>query len=170
MATRFHGRGIRGSELGRPFLRLLGSERGAEHWNAGLGTGLLSGRAGIPPLPRPAQQGGRAFQRVRQDPVPTPADFCCSNGLGLVQKVEQLSLGIFHPAFNPTEYIKRLLQRSLPPDVHILASQRLGISLTRWPEGDNVIVTEFASRDEVIQVSCWWAGPGALMGSISDWN
>ncbi|ELK07931.1 Patatin-like phospholipase domain-containing protein 5 [Pteropus alecto] len=79
------------------------------------------------------------------------ADFCCSSVLGLVQKVEQLSLGIFHPAFNPTEYLKRLLQRSLPPDVHIRASQRVGISLTRWPGGDNVIVTEFASRDEVIQ-------------------
>lgn len=74
--------------------------------------------------------------------------------------MEQLSLGIFHPAYNPAEFIERLLQLHLPPDIHILASQRLGISLTRWPEGDNYIVTEFASRDEVIQVSCWWAlGP-----------
>ncbi|XP_015991185.2 patatin-like phospholipase domain-containing protein 5 [Rousettus aegyptiacus] len=80
-----------------------------------------------------------------------PIDFCCSSLLGLVHKAEQLSLGTFHPAFTPVEYLEPMLQLLLPPDAHILASQRLGISLTRWPGGDNFIVTEFASRDEVIQ-------------------
>lgn len=95
-----------------------------------------------------------------------PADFCCSSLLGLVHKAEQLSLGTFHPAFTPVEYLEPMLQLLLPPDAHILASQRLGISLTRWPGGDNFIVTEFASRDEVIQVSCWWA-PRGLGGAPS---
>ncbi|XP_036106649.1 patatin-like phospholipase domain-containing protein 5 [Molossus molossus] len=80
-----------------------------------------------------------------------PVEFCCFHLLGLVKQVEQLSLGIFHPAFAPIELIKQQLQDFLPPDVHILASQRLGISLTRFPDGHNVIVTDFATRDEVIQ-------------------
>lgn len=89
-------------------------------------------------------------------PLPTPADFCCSHLLGMVKQVDRLSLGILHPAFAPIEHIRQQLQDSLPSDIHILASQRLGISLTRWPDGHNIIVTDFATRDEVIQVSLWW--------------
>ncbi|CAK6444007.1 unnamed protein product [Pipistrellus nathusii] len=78
-------------------------------------------------------------------------EFCCVQLLGLAKQVEQLSLGVLHPAFSPIEHIQRQLQSFLPPDIHILASRQLGISLTRWPDGQNVIVTDFASRDEVIQ-------------------
>ncbi|XP_012669569.1 patatin-like phospholipase domain-containing protein 5 [Otolemur garnettii] len=79
-------------------------------------------------------------------------DYCCSNLLGMVKQVEGLSLGILHPAYMPIEHIKHQLQDSLPDDIHILASQRLGISMTHWPDGRNVIVTDFATRDELIQV------------------
>ncbi|XP_008701229.1 patatin-like phospholipase domain-containing protein 5 [Ursus maritimus] len=78
-------------------------------------------------------------------------DFCCSHLLGMVKHVEQLSLGIFHPAFAPIEHIRQQLQDGLPSNIHILASQRLGISLTHWPDGRNIIVTSFATREEVIQ-------------------
>ncbi|EPY86354.1 patatin-like phospholipase domain-containing protein 5-like protein [Camelus ferus] len=69
----------------------------------------------------------------------------------MIKHVEQLSLGVFHPAFAPIEYIRQELQDNLPADIHILASQRLGISITHWPDGQNCIVTDFATRDEVIQ-------------------
>nr|XP_020738697.1 patatin-like phospholipase domain-containing protein 5 isoform X2 [Odocoileus virginianus texanus] len=78
-------------------------------------------------------------------------DLCCSRLMAMVKQVEQLSLGIFHPAFMPIETIRQDLQDWLPADVHILASQRLGISLTHWPNGENVVVTDFATRDEVIE-------------------
>ncbi|XP_077613993.1 patatin-like phospholipase domain-containing protein 5 [Crocuta crocuta] len=78
-------------------------------------------------------------------------DFCCSHLLDMVRHLENLSLGIFHPAFAPIEHIKQKLLEELPADIHILASQRLGISLTRWPDGHNIIVTDFATRSEVIQ-------------------
>ncbi|XP_045690721.1 patatin-like phospholipase domain-containing protein 5 [Phyllostomus hastatus] len=80
-----------------------------------------------------------------------PTEQCCSYLLSLAKQAERLSLGIFHPAFAPIEHIKQQLQCILPDDIHILASQRLGVSLTRWPDGHNLIVTDFASRDEVIQ-------------------
>nr|XP_023415743.1 patatin-like phospholipase domain-containing protein 5 [Loxodonta africana] len=80
-----------------------------------------------------------------------PVDFCCSQVLGMVQVIKRLSLGVLHPAFAPIEYIKLRLQEHLPANAHILASNRLGISLTRWPDGKNVIVTHFATRDELIQ-------------------
>ncbi|XP_008056865.1 patatin-like phospholipase domain-containing protein 5 [Carlito syrichta] len=76
---------------------------------------------------------------------------CCSHLLGMVKQVERLSLGTFHPAYAPIEHIRQQLQDTLPADVHILASRRLGISLTHWPDGGNVMVTDFTTRDEVIQ-------------------
>ena len=104
-------------------------------------------------------EGGRG---LKAPSLPHPADLCCSLILAMVKRVEQLSLGIFHPAFMPIETIRQDLQDSLPTDIHILASQRLGISLTHWPEGKNFIVTDFATRDEVIEVSRGRdAGPGS---------
>ncbi|XP_055252264.1 patatin-like phospholipase domain-containing protein 5 isoform X2 [Moschus berezovskii] len=78
-------------------------------------------------------------------------DLCCSRILAMVKQVEQLSLGVFHPAFMPIETIRQDLHDWLPANIHILASQRLGISLTHWPNGENFIVTDFATRDEVIE-------------------
>ncbi|KAM5336045.1 patatin-like phospholipase domain-containing protein 5 [Glossophaga mutica] len=80
-----------------------------------------------------------------------PTELCCSYLLSMAKQAEQLSLGTFHPAFAPIEHIKQELQRILPDNIHVLASQRMGISLTRWPDGHNLIVTDFASRDEVLQ-------------------
>ncbi|XP_033621820.1 patatin-like phospholipase domain-containing protein 5 [Fukomys damarensis] len=78
-------------------------------------------------------------------------DYCCSNLLDMVKHLEGLSLGVFHPAYAPLEYIRQRLRDSLPEDCHILASQKLGISLTHWPDGQNVIVTDFADKEEVVQ-------------------
>ncbi|XP_054438552.1 patatin-like phospholipase domain-containing protein 5 [Pteronotus mesoamericanus] len=80
-----------------------------------------------------------------------PVDACCSYLLDMVKGTERLSLGVFHPAFAPIEYIRQKLEHIVPDNIHILASQRLGISITRWPDGHNFIVTDFASREEVIQ-------------------
>ncbi|XP_005379506.1 PREDICTED: patatin-like phospholipase domain-containing protein 5 isoform X2 [Chinchilla lanigera] len=80
-------------------------------------------------------------------------DFCCSSVMAMVKHVEGLSLGIFHPAYAPIEYIRQRLRDTLPEDCHILASQRLGISLTHWPDGHNVIVTDFATKEELIQAT-----------------
>nr|XP_010958700.2 patatin-like phospholipase domain-containing protein 5 isoform X1 [Camelus bactrianus] len=93
---------------------------------------------------------GRCPMWLRALSPPRTADFC-SSLLGMIKHVEQLSLGVFHPAFAPIEYIRQELQDNLPADIHILASQRLGISITHWPDGQNCIVTDFATRDEVIQ-------------------
>ena len=137
--------------------------RWTEHLNAGLGTENLRWRGGD------TREGGQVFGtdvgrppgwlRTLSSCPPAPADFCCSHLLAMVKQVERLSLGIFHPAFAPIEHIRQQLQDLLPTDIHVLASQRLGISLTRWPDGHNIIVTDFATRREVIQVRAG-VGPG----------
>uniref|UniRef100_A0A8C4ZTE3 PNPLA domain-containing protein n=1 Tax=Gadus morhua TaxID=8049 RepID=A0A8C4ZTE3_GADMO len=51
------------------------------------------------------------------------------------------------------------LLRYLPPDAHLWASGRLCVSLTRLSDGENLLVTEFDNREELIQVllcSCFF--------------
>lgn len=73
-------------------------------------------------------------------------------------------LGPFHPSFDINALIRESLERGLPDDVHLKASGRLHVSLTRVRDGANVIISEFESKQDVIQVllcSCFipfWTG------------
>lgn len=61
-------------------------------------------------------------------------------------------LGPLHPSFNLVKTIRGCLLKTLPADCHERASGRLGISLTRVSDGENVIISHFSSKDELIQV------------------
>lgn len=61
-------------------------------------------------------------------------------------------LGPLHPAYNLLQIVKDSLEGSLPEDAHIRASGKLCVSLTRASDGKNVLVSEFDSREELIQV------------------
>ncbi|XP_074128023.1 patatin-like phospholipase domain-containing protein 5 [Sminthopsis crassicaudata] len=78
-------------------------------------------------------------------------DFCCSNLLDIVKEIRKKSIGIFHPSYDCISFVKSRLENNLPDNVHELATQKVGISLTRWPDGKNVIITDFADREELIQ-------------------
>lgn len=62
-------------------------------------------------------------------------------------------LGPLHPSFNLVKTIRGCLVKILPADSHERASGRLGISLTRVSDGENVIITHFAAREELIQAN-----------------
>lgn len=74
------------------------------------------------------------------------------------------ALGPFHPSFDITSTIREALERGLPEDVHLKASGKLHVSLTRVYDGENVIISEFGSKEDVISVlvcSCFipfWSG------------
>lgn len=73
-------------------------------------------------------------------------------------------LGPFHPAFDVNSNVREALERGLPEDVHLKANGKLHVSLTRVHDGENVIVTQFDSKEDVIQAllcSCFipfWTG------------
>lgn len=73
-------------------------------------------------------------------------------------------LGPFHPAFDVNANVREALERGMPEDVHIKATGRLHVSLTRVRDGENVIVNKFDSKEDVIQAllcSCFipfWSG------------
>uniref|UniRef100_A0A8C3W7M3 triacylglycerol lipase n=1 Tax=Catagonus wagneri TaxID=51154 RepID=A0A8C3W7M3_9CETA len=62
-------------------------------------------------------------------------------------------LGPLHPSFNLVKTLRGWMLKILPADSHERANGRLGISLTRVSDGENVIITHFTSREELIQAN-----------------
>uniref|UniRef100_A0A674HDL0 triacylglycerol lipase n=1 Tax=Taeniopygia guttata TaxID=59729 RepID=A0A674HDL0_TAEGU len=60
-------------------------------------------------------------------------------------------LGPLHPSFNLVKTIRMSLSKVVPENGHEVAAGRLGISLTRVSDGENVILSDFNSKEELIQ-------------------
>lgn len=72
--------------------------------------------------------------------------------LSVVTQARRSSLGPFSPDFHLMNLVRAGLEQSLPENAHELCTGRLAISLTRYKDGENVIIEEFDSREELIQV------------------
>ena len=72
--------------------------------------------------------------------------------MSLVKDARARSLGPLSPGFNLNEILLRDMRCGLPTDAHIRATGKLFISLTRVSDGKNVIVSDYKSREELIQV------------------
>ncbi|BES98193.1 Patatin-like phospholipase [Nesidiocoris tenuis] len=70
--------------------------------------------------------------------------------LEMVLEARNRTLGPFSPSFNLHEAIKKKLRKVLPQDAHVQVAGRLRVSLTRIRDGRNVIVSDFKSRDELV--------------------
>ncbi|XP_013111486.2 1-acylglycerol-3-phosphate O-acyltransferase Pnpla3 [Stomoxys calcitrans] len=80
-----------------------------------------------------------------------PLGSMTSDFFRVVNEARRHSLGPFSPSFNIQTCLFEGLQKHLPDDAHKRVSGRLHISMTRVYDGKNVIVSEFNSRDEVLQ-------------------
>ncbi|XP_051740131.1 patatin-like phospholipase domain-containing protein 2 isoform X2 [Ctenopharyngodon idella] len=84
---------------------------------------------------------------------------CCENLLEMSREARKGTLGAVHPSFNLLKIVRNFLSRDLPDDAHLLASGRLYVSLTRVSDGKNVLVSEFDSKEDLIQAlicSCFY--------------
>lgn len=70
----------------------------------------------------------------------------------VAKEARKRNLGPLHPSFNLVKVLKSGLNRDLPCDAHVLVSGRLCVSLTRVSDGENMLVSEFSSKEELIQV------------------
>lgn len=75
-----------------------------------------------------------------------------ANIIDVAKEARKRFLGPMHPSFNLVKIIRNMLHHTLPPDSYIRASGRLGISLTRVTDGENVLVSHFNSNEELVQV------------------
>lgn len=69
----------------------------------------------------------------------------------LAKRANSLTLGPLHPSFNVVRTLRRSFERILPENAHELASGRLHLSLTRVSDLKNVIVSEFFSKDDLVE-------------------
>ncbi|XP_070827782.1 patatin-like phospholipase domain-containing protein 2 [Chaetodon trifascialis] len=83
--------------------------------------------------------------------VGVPLEKCCANLIFMAKEARKHKLGPLHPAYNLLQIVKDSLLASLPEDAHIRASGKLSVSLTRVSDRKNILVSEFASREELIQ-------------------
>ncbi|KAM4619397.1 1-acylglycerol-3-phosphate O-acyltransferase Pnpla3-like isoform 1-T1 [Polymixia lowei] len=91
--------------------------------------------------------------------VGIPIENFCAHVMSTAIEARKNKLGIFQPTFNLLQIVRDSLLTNLPEDAHIHASGKLCVSLTRASDGKNVLVSEFDSRDELIQVlvcSCFF--------------
>ncbi|XP_075235220.1 brummer [Lycorma delicatula] len=71
--------------------------------------------------------------------------------LNLIREARARTLGPFSPSFNVQAVLLEGLKKVLPEDAHLRVNGKLHISLTRVYDGKNVLVSEFSSKDDLLQ-------------------
>ncbi|XP_041083630.1 1-acylglycerol-3-phosphate O-acyltransferase Pnpla3-like isoform X2 [Polyodon spathula] len=66
-------------------------------------------------------------------------------------QVREHVLGPLHPSFSLSKVLQSSLQRNLPENAHRLATGRLHVSMTRLADGENILVSDFQSREDLVQ-------------------
>ena len=79
--------------------------------------------------------------------------------LRIVSEARAGALGPFSPSFNIQNVLLEGMQKYIPHNAHRIVSGKLHISLTRVYDGKNVIVSEFPTRDDLLQVSLNYSIP-----------
>ncbi|MCL4141322.1 UNVERIFIED_CONTAM: hypothetical protein GTU68_043514, partial [Idotea baltica] len=74
-----------------------------------------------------------------------------SSVLKTATEARKLFLGPFSPTFNVETLLREGLLSVLPDDAHERASGKLFISVTRVSDGKNVLLSQFDTREELIQ-------------------
>ena len=77
---------------------------------------------------------------------------CTNFTLRLAIKARSRSLGPLHPSFNVARILRDALHEVLPDNAHEICSGKLHISLTRISDRQAVLVSEYESKAELIQV------------------
>uniref|UniRef100_A0A3P9ND75 triacylglycerol lipase n=1 Tax=Poecilia reticulata TaxID=8081 RepID=A0A3P9ND75_POERE len=80
-----------------------------------------------------------------------PLDKCCSDLMRMAKEARKHKLGPLHPAYNLLQLVQESLLEKLPEDAHLRVSGKLSLSLTRVSDGRNLLVSQFDSREELIQ-------------------
>ncbi|GMR60226.1 hypothetical protein PMAYCL1PPCAC_30421 [Pristionchus mayeri] len=73
-----------------------------------------------------------------------------STVLQVVTQARSRVIGPFHPEFDLMAIVRQELSKVLPPDAHKLCTDKLYISLTRWNDMSNVVVSKYDTREELI--------------------
>ncbi|XP_056653474.1 1-acylglycerol-3-phosphate O-acyltransferase PNPLA3 isoform X2 [Monodelphis domestica] len=70
--------------------------------------------------------------------------------MDLCRSARKRNLGVLHPSFHMSQHLRDGLNKHLPDNAHQLVSGKMVVSLTRVSDGKNVLVSDFDSKEEVI--------------------
>ncbi|KAJ8030443.1 Patatin-like phospholipase domain-containing protein 4 [Holothuria leucospilota] len=68
----------------------------------------------------------------------------------VIDDIRNKVFGVLSPSYSLMDAVKLQLEKHLPPNAHELATGNLYVSITKCTEFENEIVTEFHSREELI--------------------
>ncbi|KAF5909299.1 patatin-like phospholipase domain-containing protein 4, partial [Clarias magur] len=84
--------------------------------------------------------------------APDKLEHCKEFTYRFASNVRKQKLGAMTPGFDFMIELRDGIERILPPDAHLLASERLHVSLTNCRTGRNSTVSSFPSREQLIKV------------------
>ncbi|XP_044534297.1 1-acylglycerol-3-phosphate O-acyltransferase PNPLA3 [Gracilinanus agilis] len=70
--------------------------------------------------------------------------------MNLCKSARKRNLGVLHPSFQMSQYLRDGLNKYLPDNAHQLLSGKMVVSLTRVSDRKNVLVSDFDSKEEVV--------------------
>lgn len=74
-----------------------------------------------------------------------------SDILKIAISARKYTLGPFNPKFSIVRVLRERLDQILPENAHVICTDRLFVSVTRVSDGQNVILSHFDSKEELIQ-------------------
>lgn len=72
------------------------------------------------------------------------------------KQMKAFTLGPLHPSINVFHWLESILHKHLPFNAHQLASGRLAVAMTRITDGKLIMMSEFQSKEDVVQVSWYY--------------
>ncbi|XP_053173940.1 omega-hydroxyceramide transacylase [Scomber japonicus] len=81
--------------------------------------------------------------------------------LNFAKQMKSFPLGPFNPSINVFHWLKNVLHKHLPSEAHQMASRRLAVAVTRLSDGKTSVISEFHSKEDVVQAllcSCFVPG------------
>ena len=80
------------------------------------------------------------------------ADEMTSDLIDAAHELRHTFMGAFSPTQNVCTKLRKSLNKLLPENIHILATGKLHLSVTDVYSGQNVIISNFKDKAEVIEV------------------
>ncbi|XP_070695034.1 patatin-like phospholipase domain-containing protein 4 [Pempheris klunzingeri] len=81
--------------------------------------------------------------------------------LNFAKQMKAFTLGPLNPSVNVLHWLESILRKYLPSDAHQRASGRLAVAMTRLIDSKLIVMSEFQSKEEVVQAllcSCFVPG------------
>lgn len=71
-----------------------------------------------------------------------------------VAEVKKSFLGPLSPSCKMVQMMRQFLYRVLPEDSYKVTTGKLHVALTRFTDGESVVVSEYTSKEELIEARC----------------